>query len=361
MNSPSWVEEYLVSAERRSLSPRSIECYKRVLSSFINDWQLDLSTCNKEDLLHVYDGMRAKYSPFTVRLNLTIMKMVLKHLGRKELVETIEYPRLPDRTEKIMAQVLKPEEVEQLIRKAPSLQDRLIIELLSEVGGRLGELHKLRIKDIQFETVNGKETAILVLTGKSGTRRRRIYQAVPDLRTQINNNPGHDNPDASLLLLANGKPMTDDSFYQRVRMMGKEILHRNIHPHQFRHTAATKDSRFYTDREMMQIYGWKSPTMVGVYSHLSSRDVDDKDLILHGLKSKEEILKPIMEIRVCPKCKAENAPIALYCHKCGIVLSSNVEITEELALKVMQNAPLVMRVLKLMEERNLRAGEESSS
>jgi hypothetical protein len=37
------------------------------------------------------------------------------------------------------------------------------------------------------------------------------------------------------------------------------------------------------------------------------------------------------------------------------------EITEELALKVMQNAPLVLRVLKLMEERNLRAGEESPS
>jgi ribosomal protein L40E len=154
--------------------------------------------------------------------------------------------------------------------------------------------------------------------------------------------------------------MTDDSFYQRVRTMGKEILHRNIHPHQFRHTAATKDSRFYTDREMMQIYGWKSPIMVGVYSHLSSRDVDDKDLILHGLKSKEEILKPIMEIRICSACKAENAPIALYCHKCGIVLSSNVEITEEVAFKVFQNEPLLRRILELMEERNLRAGGENT-
>jgi ribosomal protein L40E len=60
--------------------------------------------------------------------------------------------------------------------------------------------------------------------------------------------------------------------------------------------------------------------MVGVYSHLSMRDVEDKDLVLHGLKTREEILKPIMQVRICPKCKAENAPVAVYCHKCGGIL-----------------------------------------
>lgn len=90
--------------------------------------------------------MRGKYSPFTCRLNLTIMKMVLKHLGRKDLVEVIQYPRLPDRTEKVMEQLLKPGEVERLIRGAGDLENRLIIELLHEKGGRLGEIHKLRVR-----------------------------------------------------------------------------------------------------------------------------------------------------------------------------------------------------------------------
>jgi integrase/ribosomal protein L40E len=282
------------------------------------------------------------------------MKMALKHLKRKDLVEAIEYPHLPDRSEKVMAQVLKPDEVEKLIRGARSLQDRLIIELLSEVGGRLGELHKLRIKDIQFEKIGGKETAILVLSGKSGTRRRRIYQAVPDLRAQINNNPGRDQPDAPLLLLVNGKGMTDDAFYQRVRAIGKQVLKRNIHPHQFRHTAATNDSRLFTDREMMQLYGWKSATMVGVYSHLSSRDVEDKDLVLHGLKSRDEILKPIMEIRKCGKCGAENAPIAVYCHKCGATFSTDEQSAkerEELREKV---AHLELAVQMLQEASGLK-------
>jgi len=78
--SPSWVDEYLASAKRRDLSPRSIECYQRVLRSLVEDWHLDLSKCLRTDLLRVYDGMHEKYSPFTCRLNLTIMKMVLKQV-----------------------------------------------------------------------------------------------------------------------------------------------------------------------------------------------------------------------------------------------------------------------------------------
>jgi integrase len=249
------------------------------------------------------------------------MKMALKHLGRRDLIDAIEYPRLPDRNEKVMAQVLKPDDVEKLIRAAQNLQDRLIIELLYETGARLGELYKLRIKDVQFENVSGKDTAILHLNGKSGMRRRRVYQSVPDLRAQVNNNPHHESPDGSLFLCVDGRPMTEDAFYQRVRLVGERAKMR-IHPHQFRHTRATEDSRFYTDREMMMNFGWKSPTMVSVYSHLSMRDVEDKDLVLHGLKSREEILKLPMQVRICDKCQAENAPVAIYCQKCGTVLAN---------------------------------------
>jgi len=76
---------------------------------------------------------------------------------------------------------------------------------------------------------------------------------------------------------------------------------------------------------MMLRFGWKHPEMVSVYSHLSMRDVDDRDLILHGLKPPDEALRPISEVRVCPKCKAENAPVAIYCHKCGVVLDHAIE------------------------------------
>jgi ribosomal protein L40E len=71
---------------------------------------------------------------------------------------------------------------------------------------------------------------------------------------------------------------------------------------------------------MMTLFGWKRPDMVSVYSHLSMRDVDDKDLILHGLKTKEDVLKPLVQVQRCLRCNEENAPIAIYCAKCGNVL-----------------------------------------
>jgi ribosomal protein L40E len=72
---------------------------------------------------------------------------------------------------------------------------------------------------------------------------------------------------------------------------------------------------------MMKLFGWKRPDQVLTYTHLSMKDVDEKDLVLHGLKRKEEIIRPIMEIQRCAKCGEENAPVALYCGKCGYVLS----------------------------------------
>jgi len=61
--------------------------------------------------------------------------------------------------------------------------------------------------------------------------------------------------------------------------------------------------------------------MINIYSHLSMRDVEEKDLILHGKRRKEEALKPLVEVRKCRECGEENAPIAVYCVKCGKVLS----------------------------------------
>jgi hypothetical protein len=76
---------------------------------------------------------------------------------------------------------------------------------------------------------------------------------------------------------------------------------------------------------MMKLFGWKRPEQVSVYSHLSMRNVEEKDLVLHGLKPREEILRPLTEIRTCPTCSQENAPIALYCAKCGGIYSKTTK------------------------------------
>ncbi len=107
-----------------------------------------------------------------------------------------------------------------------------------------------------------------------------------------------------------------------IKRAGWKILHKPISPKMFRHTRATEDSRYFTDREIMKLYGWSSTAMVAVYSHLSMRDVEDKDLVLHGMKRKEEILRPLTQVIKCMKCDQENSPIAIYCAECGDILAN---------------------------------------
>jgi len=59
---------------------------------------------------------------------------------------------------------------------------------------------------------------------------------------------------------------------------------------------------------MMKLFGWKRPDMVGVYSHLTMKDVEDYELMLHGLKPRDEVLRPLVQVVTCPKCGEENAP-----------------------------------------------------
>jgi integrase len=79
---------------------------------------------------------------------------------------------------------------------------------------------------------------------------------------------------------------------------------RRVFPHGFRHAAATRDARNFTDREMMLRYGWTNPAIVGVYAHISARDVDQKDLLLHGCQ---------VGCKLFPNCHSSNLDKAKFC------------------------------------------------
>jgi len=317
-----WVERFLAGCRREALSPRTIKMYADRLRVLQDTYRLDLEKCRQEDAEAVIDVLLKK-SPSYAAGMVGMIKRALVYLGREELAKKIKPIRIKDREKRIRDKILEPEEVKRLIVGAESLQDRLMIEIFTETGCRLGELYNLRIKDVQFD----EHSAILSLSGKSGTRKRRVYVAIPDLRSQINNHPARNDPNARLFYFGfhGSTKFNMNTVYHRVRSLGLKVLKKKINPHMFRHTKATEDSRLFTDRELMQLFGWSNPGMVGVYSHLTMRDVDDKDLILHGKKMKEEVLKPIVQIQRCKSCGTENAPIAVYCSKCGQILGSAID------------------------------------
>lgn len=324
-----WLDRFLAACRRRGLSGKTLDLYEGILSNL----GLDLSKCGLAEINRVFDKL-SKRSNSYYRLNVILVKAALVFLGRKKIADKIELPRVKDRADRIREKLLDPSEVKKLIENAPTDQDRLGFSLLYELGCRIGELYNVRIKDVQFD----KYGAIIWLTGKSGTRSRRVYSSVPDLKAHVNSHPEKKNSESKLFRY--GRKGSSESHERtianRYRRIGKDILGRNIHPHMFRHTKATEDSKMFTDREMMILFGWKRPDMVSTYSHLSLRDVEEKDLVLHGLKSKEEILKPLVEIRKCFKCKTDNAPVSMFCHKCGAALSLLTMSSEELTERIMK-------------------------
>jgi integrase/recombinase XerD len=316
----TWLEDFLAARRRKGLSERTIRTYHYTLTEIVNHQHLDLETCNREDLLKVLDENRKTHSPGYYALQTVLIKSALKFLKRSDLAKEIERPKIPDAAGSI--KTIERTDIERLIHEAPNLQDRLLVELFYETGARSGEIRKLRIRDIQFDEFGG----IISLTGKTGTRRRRVYASVPDLREHINNHSDNKNPDAVLFLNMIGNPFGECQMFRHIRSLGRRILQKNIHPHMFRHTRATEDSRLFTDSEMMLLFGWNRPDMVRVYSHLSMRDVEEKDLALHGLKRREETFQPLISAQRCGKCQEENAPLAIYCQKCGSVLGQSSQV-----------------------------------
>jgi integrase/recombinase XerD len=326
----TWLEDLLAARRRKGLSERTIRTYHYTLTEIVNHQHLDLETCNREDLLKVLDENRKSRSPGYYALQTVLIKSALKFLKRSDLAKEIERPKIPDAAGSI--KTIERTDIERLIHEAPSLQDRLLVELFYETGARSGEIRRLRIRDIQFDEFGG----IISLTGKTGTRRRRVYASVPDLREQINNHRDNKNPDAVLFLNVIGNPFGECQMFRHIRSLGRRILGKEIHPHMFRHTRATEDSRIFTDSEMMLLFAWNRPDMVRVYSHLSMRDVEDKDLALHGLKKREEAFQAPISVQRCGKCQEQNAPLAIYCQKCGSVLAQGSQVSMEELLKDMK-------------------------
>lgn len=336
----TWTDEFVAWVRRRGVKDSTITCYLHQLELFQRRYSLDLAECDVSKLLSAVDDLNRKVKPKTYHNYVMTIKLALRYLEREDMRKQLPNPKLPNQIDSIKGKILTPEEVKLLIRKARNLEHRLIFEILYETGCRKGELLSLQVKSIQFDQYG----AILTFTGKTGTRRRRVYSCVPDLRVYLNDHPQHDDPEAPLFLTEQGERFSETILNWRLRQY-KKVIGRHLHPHMFRHTRATEDSKLFTDREMMLLFGWTKPDMVSVYSHLSMRDVEDKDLVLHGLKRRDEILKPLVEIQRCTKCGEENAPIAIYCSKCGGVLGRE-NVQEEVRRILREEYPQLLKELR---------------
>lgn len=139
------------------------------------------------------------------------------------------------KTAKPVKETYTDEALEIMRDNCGNLRDLAIIDLLASTGMRVGELVKLNIEDVDFES---RECVVL---GK-GSKERPVYF---DARTKIHLknyilSRTDNNPALFVSLLKPYNRLEISGVEIRLRKLGKKLNIPKVHPHKFRRTLATK-------------------------------------------------------------------------------------------------------------------------
>jgi site-specific recombinase XerD len=281
----------------------------------------DLKKVSKADMENWVNILNEKYSPGTANLYKRHVKKFYQWLfdmeeGYPDNVRWIKEKK----SNGLPQNFLSPKDVAKLLKYTYNPRDRALIHVLYESAGRIEEVLNLKIKDINFDEYG----ASIILTGKTGSRRIRLINSVPDLQTWLNTHPTSDEPGAWLWATKNGG-LAYPSFYKSLGILKKRAgIKKAITPHGFRHGRLTELAKEgFVESELRVFAGWTADSsMPATYLHISGADLDDKLLSKAGFKEKgagvkpDESLKPVK----CPRCGDSNPGTSKYC-RCGTVLN----------------------------------------
>ncbi|MDA0524223.1 site-specific integrase [Methanococcoides alaskense] len=239
-------------------------------------------------------------------------------------------------------ELIVQEDVKKLVETCKTQRDRAIVMMLWDSAARANEILSLNIKNVQFD----RHGCSIIVNGKTGMRKLRLIDSVPDLQAWINQHPFRDNPDAPLFVTSRNYGAEPKSLDIRtVQNMLKTNaenagLKKNVHPHALRHGRLTElVKQGFKEMELRIFAGWEADSkMPAVYIHLSGDDVENKLLAINGIieddvEKKKEVLKPIK----CPRCKTKNPHDAKYCSSCSMVLDMDTAIKLDSEFKLTDN------------------------
>lgn len=272
-----------------------------------------------ESLKHYRDGTQLKDS--TINQYIASIKVFFKWLnGDEEYPECVKWLKVRNHRNHEIREVLSPDDVKRMAECCDNQRDRALIMALYDSAGRIDEILNMRIQNVGIDRFG----AVLMITGKTGVRRIRVIDAVPDLQLWLSMHPRKDDPDAPLWMSNRKKRMSYTTAHQLCRKVGEVARVKiQVHPHLFRHSKLTLLARHLTDAELRVFAGWEAGSaQARTYIHMSGADIDDKLLTIGGVKKedRETPTETATTPKDCTRCQTRNPPTAKYCYKCGAVL-----------------------------------------
>jgi len=298
-----WLEN--VSIEK-SLSARRQERLLHDLVLFFKIYKKPTNKITKEDLVKLKESFLNKkilsnddkpYSDSVVEgLTETIVRY-LEDTYPKRMNEFISSTNKPLRSWFIMRgkkktpEILNENEIKKLYKETNLLWQKYAIAVLFGSGARIEEFLNFRFEDFEEPTKNFPYWQVDIKEEYSKTLGRKVglywdycTEAIAKYLASIERK--------------NVKDRVLEVNYDAVRMfltrLGKRVLNKRVHPHLFRHSAATRMANRLNRQDLCIYFGWRfSSPMPDLY--ISRGNVEQRELDEKFKKSDMEDLKEELE------------------------------------------------------------------
>ena len=281
----------------RHYSKYTIDNYERDIEEFLN--YLDKENLNylklvysdiRLYLMYLKDENHEKST--SISRKLSALRSYYKYLCSNNKVKTNLFNLISSpKKEQKLPRYFEYNELEELF-SVPDLntslgqRDRLVLEIMYATGIRVGELVKIRLKDI-----NRSERTILI-HGKGRKMRIVDYgEYASDILDMYLNNGYKDlnkfNSDY-LVLNNQGRVITERGVrYILSNLIKRTSLHKNISPHMLRHSFATHLLNEGCDiLSVKELLGHESISSTQIYTHITNDRL--KEIYLHSFPRKNK-------------------------------------------------------------------------
>lgn len=170
------------------------------------------------------------------------------------------------------------------------LRNSAIVLLMLEAGLRVGEVVKLSVGDLVYNSL--PVTSIIIQAkGSKNHRERQIPVSevlCKALRLMLQHiwSPFSVSPsDYAFYTVSPDKPVTTRQIERFVKSTGLTALRRGIHPHVFRHTFATRLMRKTSSIVVQELLGHKNLTSTQIYLHPDHSDLTNAINSVSGEKT----------------------------------------------------------------------------
>ena len=271
------IGEYLEYLElEKGLSQNTLEAYRRDLSEFSQGVE-DITKVDRMSINMFIRKLREnKLAPSSIIRKMASLRGFFKWASSAGIIDknpasTLEQPKVPQRLPKVVS----IKEIEEMLHNNLTPLEHVIMELLYSCGLRVSELVNLKTSDIDLSS------KYVRCFGK-GSKERIIpigeiaKKAVTEYMTERDFLVKKYNLNTKLLLIQNsGRLITRQDVYTFIHAQGK-LIHKNISPHNLRHSFATHLLENGADlRVVQELLGHSDVSTTQLYTHISKKRLKD--------------------------------------------------------------------------------------